>query len=67
MPSAELDHIVPLAAGGELWNSANWQALCEACHEKKTAAENTGRHVAEIPGRAAWRERINQHERGNPV
>ena len=60
MPSAELDHIVPLADGGPLWDAANWQALCETCHEKKTAIENTGRNVVEIPGRAAWRNRIDR-------
>ena len=65
MASAELDHIVPLADGGAFWDTANWQALCEPCHDEKTAAENTVRHVPDIPGRAAWRERVNQLVREN--
>ena len=60
MPSAELDHIVPLADGGPLWGESNWQALCEACHDEKTTCENTGRRARDIPGQAAWRKRLNQ-------
>ena len=59
MPSAEVDHIVPLVNGGPFWDQTNWQALCAPCHDDKTAAENTARHVDEIPGRAAWRERVD--------
>ena len=64
MASAEVDHIVPLADGGAFWDTANWQALCERCHDEKTAGENTGRHVAEVPGRAAWRKRIGDYRNG---
>ena len=64
MPSAELDHILPLADGGPLWDWANWQALCKACHDEKSATENTGRHVVEIPGRAAWLQRMNRFIEG---
>ena len=60
MPSAEVDHIVPLADGGPFWDQANLQALCAPCHDEKTANENAVRHVDEIPGRAAWRERVGQ-------
>ena len=60
MPSAELDHILPVADGGDLWDTANMSALCKICHEGKTAAENTGRQAAAIPGRAAWRKRVNR-------
>ena len=60
MPSAELDHVVPLADGGPLWDEANWQALCESCHDVKSANENAVRHVDEIPGRAAWRDRVGR-------
>ena len=60
MPSAELDHVTPLAVGGPLWAESNWAALCEKCHEAKTAQENAGRHDAEIEGRSAWRARIDQ-------
>ena len=65
MPSAELDHIMPMADGGPFWDEANWQALCEACHDEKTAGENTGRRVRDIPGAAAWRKRIDQLEGGS--
>ena len=60
MPSAEVDHIVALADGGSFWDESNWQQLCEICHDEKTPQENTARHVAEILGRAAWRERVDQ-------
>ena len=60
MPSAELDHVKPLADGGPLWDAENWQALCETCHDEKTATENTGRNVIEIPGRAAWLKRMDR-------
>lgn len=37
--SEEVDHIVPLSAGGD--NSLdNLQALCKSCHSRKTAAED---------------------------
>ena len=61
MPSAELDHIQALANGGDLWDTANMSALCKACHDLKSAAETISRHVAEIPGRAAWRKRIGDY------
>ncbi len=40
-PTTDVDHILPLAEGGrdDEWN---WQALCHACHSRKTAAENGG-------------------------
>lgn len=37
-PAQELDHIVPLAQGGTN-DDDNLQALCRACHAKKTASE----------------------------
>lgn len=37
-PSAEVDHIVPLAEGGSDTRS-NKQGLCKPCHEAKSAAE----------------------------
>jgi 5-methylcytosine-specific restriction protein A len=36
--ATEVDHIVPLAAGGENTFS-NLQALCKSCHSRKTARE----------------------------
>lgn len=41
-PSAETDHIVPVAAGGEMWDERNLQGLCHSCHSRKTAREDGG-------------------------
>ena len=41
--AAEVDHITPLARGGERLNPANLQALCRSCHQAKTGRENRGR------------------------
>jgi 5-methylcytosine-specific restriction enzyme A len=37
-----LDHIKPLAQGGEPFNTKNLQILCVICHGKKTAKETWG-------------------------
>ena len=50
----EVDHIVPLHAGGELMDRENVQVLCRGCHIMKTERERPGR----IPGRREWRERL---------
>lgn len=34
-----VDHIRPIAEGGEVYNEANLQVLCIQCHGKKTAGE----------------------------
>lgn len=34
-----VDHIRPIAEGGEVYNEANLQILCIQCHGKKTAGE----------------------------
>lgn len=34
-----VDHITPHRGDRELfWDAANWQPLCETCHNRKTAA-----------------------------
>jgi 5-methylcytosine-specific restriction endonuclease McrA len=38
-PANHADHIVPIAAGGDRYSLANGQALCAACHGRKTLAE----------------------------
>jgi 5-methylcytosine-specific restriction protein A len=36
-----VDHIVPHKGDHELmWDRSNWQALCKACHDSKTAKED---------------------------
>jgi 5-methylcytosine-specific restriction endonuclease McrA len=32
----EVDHIKPVAAGGDMWDEANMRCLCATCHKKKT-------------------------------
>jgi 5-methylcytosine-specific restriction endonuclease McrA len=39
----EVDHITPIAEGGHPFDPANLQTLCSACHQEKTAAENSER------------------------
>ena len=37
--ATEVDHIVPIAAGGDKWDRDNMQPLCTPCHSRKTASE----------------------------
>ena len=49
--ATELDHITPYRKRPELfWDKSNWQGLCRACHERKTAAEHTRRMGAGLDG-----------------
>ena len=52
----EVDHIVPLAADGELMVRENLQLLCGKCHVMKTERERPNR----IPGRVEWGESIRE-------
>ena len=38
-PATHVDHIVPLAQGGEMWDRSNLQSLCAKCHYIKTGHE----------------------------
>jgi 5-methylcytosine-specific restriction enzyme A len=40
--SAEVDHIVPLAEGGDPYDPVGLQGICSPCHWRKTGAENAG-------------------------
>ena len=40
--STEVDHIVPLAQGGEPYRLDGLQGICSPCHWRKTGAENAG-------------------------
>lgn len=40
--ATEVDHIRPLASGGEHYERENLQSLCKPCHSRKTAAEDGG-------------------------
>ena len=37
--ASEVDHIIPIAEGGEAFESINLQALCKSCHSRKTLEE----------------------------
>lgn len=37
---SDVDHIVPIAEGGERWALSNLQLLCKGCHSRKTKGEN---------------------------
>ena len=47
----EVDHVVPIQAGGDWWEPENLQTLCRTCHFAKTARENAN---PESPERAEW-------------
>ena len=39
-PATVVDHVVPHRdAPGLFWDRANWQSMCKACHDAKTARE----------------------------
>jgi hypothetical protein len=42
-PIEEMDHIVPVSAGGSSDDYDNWQGLCRVCHSSKSAKENAER------------------------
>ena len=41
MPATVVDHIKPHKGNYYLfWDASNWQSLCKACHDRKTAKED---------------------------
>jgi 5-methylcytosine-specific restriction enzyme A len=44
-PAVEVDHVIPVALGGAMWDEANWQSLCRTHHSAKTMAELYQRRV----------------------
>ena len=38
-PATEVDHITPIAEGGDRLDEGNCQALCHSCHSRKTMKE----------------------------
>lgn len=40
--ATDVDHIVPIHAGGNPWDRNNLQALAAECHGRKTRQEQTG-------------------------
>ena len=55
----EVDHVIPIADGGDWWAVGNLQALCRRCHIAKTAAENRARRPVS-PEVAAWRQLVGE-------
>ena len=42
-PATVVDHIIDHKGNTQLfWDTANWQPLCKACHDRKTWTENRG-------------------------
>jgi len=38
-----VDHIIPVKAGGDPFDSGNLQSMCQSCHNTKTGQENKNR------------------------
>lgn len=36
----DVDHIIPIRMGGDLYDKANLRTLCKDCHKKKTRLDN---------------------------
>ncbi len=66
--AAHIDHIVPLAKGGDMWDEANLQVLCRACNLSKGSKtmEEWEAHKAALATAEAERERV-EIERTNYV
>ena len=43
MPATQVDHIKPIADGGEPWDLENLRSLCASCHSKKTGRDRLAR------------------------
>lgn len=52
----QVDHIIALKDGGEMWANWNHQILCTDCHKTKTAAEAGARAELRARKRAAKRK-----------
>ncbi len=63
-PSSHIDHIVPMRSGGAAFSPANLQALCQRCHNRKTAMVDGGfgnRQRGGVPLTVGF------DDKGNPV
>ena len=41
-PATLVDHVIPHRGNEALfWDESNWQSMCDACHSRKTATEET--------------------------
>ena len=55
----EVDHRIPLEAGGHPTDPGNLQVLCTACHIAKTRAENRARRPVP-PEVEAWHQLVEE-------
>lgn len=39
-PATEVDHVIPIDKGGEIYDLANLQSLDKSCHARKTRTEH---------------------------
>lgn len=61
----EVDHVQPVRHRPDLaWTPGNLQALCTACHTKKTRLECG--HPAPDPARQKWHDAVADLATGNP-
>lgn len=63
-PATCTDHIYPHGGDKTLfWDERNWQALCDACHNHKTARESPGMRNGEMhPGYpVTWRQHPDRY------
>ncbi|WP_374255070.1 HNH endonuclease [Acinetobacter brisouii] len=68
VPATVVDHIIPHKGDKVLfWDETNWQPLCEACHNRKTATEDRGGWSYKAPVSKANRESVNKFEVGQVV
>ena len=56
----EVDHIIPIASGGDAWDPDNLQSLCRGCHIAKTADEHRGRERPMSDEARAWKELVDE-------
>ena len=66
-----VDHIIPRSFGGDIYNTSNWQVLCQTCHQTKSRKEDLirlgkGHLVADyfyehIKGLKEFREYVESH------
>lgn len=40
--ASHVDHIRPIADGGDIYDERNLQCLCHSCHSRKTATQDGG-------------------------
>jgi len=47
-PAAEVDHLLPILQGGEIYDAGNLQAICKRCHAYKTKVLDRDRRALNL-------------------